>query len=59
MIKTPRCPECDSLPDLILADGHQCFCPNDDCQIMIWDSHQTAEEIAASFKQVIDLDEKP
>jgi hypothetical protein len=52
MIKTPTCPECGQLPDLILADGHQAFCPTDDCWVITWDTHRTAEENRANSTEV-------
>jgi hypothetical protein len=58
MIKTPRCPECGKEPGLILADGQQCFCPSDDCPVITWNSHLTAEENRADIGW-IDLEEKP
>lgn len=48
MILTPYCPRCDTLPVVVLDDGHQCFCGNDDCPVLAWDSHLSREELLAN-----------
>jgi hypothetical protein len=60
MIITPHCPECGSLPDLILADGHQCFCPTEGCRVLTWDSHLSPAELGAVRTEVeLDLEGGP
>lgn len=43
-VKCIRCPLCRSLPQLILAGGGQAFCPNDDCEVILWDMLSTLDE---------------
>ena len=52
MIKTPRCPLCDQLPELILDDGHQMFCGNDDCTIFVWDAHRSLDDLLMHVKPI-------
>lgn len=57
-IHTPRCPGCDSEPmdfgagSLGNALTSQCFCPNDDCHVLVWNPMLTVEQNAADMQQV-------
>lgn len=57
-VVTPRCPDCDQLPELILADGHQCFCGTDTCRVLTWDSYLTPAENRAN-SSTVDLPDLP
>ena len=37
-VLTPRCPLCGQLPYMVMGDGTQAFCGNDDCTLICWDS---------------------
>lgn len=53
MNATPLCPRCGSVPWLLLDDGQQAFCSNDDCDVLAWNPQQSREELEAS-KTIID-----
>lgn len=36
-VRAPRCPGCDQLPAMVLGEGTQAFCGNDDCRVLCWD----------------------
>lgn len=54
MILTPTCPLCGGLPAFVLDDGHQCFCPDDGCQVLAWDSHKSREWLLANRQEMRD-----
>jgi hypothetical protein len=52
MVLTPKCPDCGRVPELVLDDGHQAFCPTADCRVITWDTHLTAGENRANTTEV-------
>lgn len=51
-LATPRCPGCDQPPALVLDDGGQSFCGNDDCHVFTWDARMTLPELAADVGEI-------
>lgn len=46
----PTCPGCNEGPTMVLY--HQCFCGNDDCQVLTWDPTEPAEKFKATATEV-------
>lgn len=55
---TPNCPACRSLPGMVLGDGTQAFCVNEDCQMVTWNPTLTASENMRTLG-VVTLDPNP
>lgn len=43
-VLTPGCPMCGDPPVLELSNGHQAFCGNDDCTLLMWDPLVSLDE---------------
>jgi hypothetical protein len=52
VILTPNCPLCSQPPAMVLDDGHQNFCGNDDCPAVVWDSHKDLDTLLTSFSSI-------
>jgi hypothetical protein len=51
-VPTPNCPYCDQPPVLLLDEGRQAFCGNEDCKVLCWDTTCTADELEAGRKDI-------
>lgn len=54
-VKTPDCPLCGQPPLYTLDRGHQCFCGNEDCLTVTWDSHVDLDTLLTNYHGTIDL----
>lgn len=43
-ILTPRCPQCDQLPYMVMGGGTQAFCGNGKCSTLTWNPTQSMDE---------------
>lgn len=43
-IKCPYCPVCGTPPEFIWESLAQCWCPNEDCEVFMWEPWKTAKE---------------
>lgn len=43
-IKCPYCPWCGSPPPFIADQMYQAFCPNEDCEVLMWVPWDTAKQ---------------
>lgn len=50
MTAEQRCPMCGHPPRVVLDNGHQAFCENDECRLIQFDATRTYtdEELAAA-----------
>lgn len=42
-IKCPFCPVCGAEPPFIFDSMYQAFCPNEDCEVLMWVPWETAK----------------
>jgi hypothetical protein len=50
VIRAPRCPGCDNLPQIALSG--QYFCGNDDCNVWCWDPMDDPATFKAKAKVI-------
>lgn len=43
-ILTPRCPQCDGLPYMVMGGGTQAFCGSHGCSTLTWDPSKSLDE---------------
>lgn len=49
---TMFCPGCERPPRIVLDGGHQAFCGNDECHVMMWDTTMSLEELMREAQTV-------
>lgn len=43
-VRCPFCPHCGMLPMLLMPGLRHCWCPNDSCDVLMWDPWATAKQ---------------
>lgn len=61
-VKCPFCPVCGTPPDFIFPGLAQCWCPNEDCNVFMWEPWVSAAENlgdVGTIRHVINDKEQP
>lgn len=61
IIKCPFCPKCGAEPPFIFDSFAQAFCPNEDCDVLMWTPWDTAAENLADMHvaEFVETDQEP